>query len=110
MSIKLMNAAFVIDLRPSDKLVLLALADNASDEGIAYPSERTLAIKSSQSERTVRRVIARLIESGHMSIEARRRRLSTVYRVHPKTGQSVRPSETWPIWPVKRSRPAKTLW
>jgi hypothetical protein len=31
-SIKLMNAAFVIDMRPSDKLVLLALADNASDE------------------------------------------------------------------------------
>jgi hypothetical protein len=87
MSIKLMNAAFVVDMRPADKLVLLALADNASDEGVAYPSERTLAIKSSQSERSVRRVIGRLIGEGHVSIETRRRGLSTFCRVHPKTGQ-----------------------
>jgi hypothetical protein len=80
-----MNAAFVVDMRPADKLVLLALADNASDEGIAYPSERTLAIKSSQSERTVRRVIVRLIEEGHVSIETRRRRLASTRRCRTRT-------------------------
>jgi hypothetical protein len=95
-SIKLMNAAFVLDMRPSDKLCLLALADCANDEGLCYPSERTLAVKSSQSERSVRRVIARLLSAGHVSIEARRRRLSTVYRVHPhgpEGGQSGRSSK-----------------
>jgi hypothetical protein len=89
-SIKLMNAAFVLHMRPADKLCLLALADCANDEGLCYPSERTLAAKSGQSERSVRRMIKRLIAGSHVSIEARRRRQSTVYRVHPmgETGQS----------------------
>jgi hypothetical protein len=91
-----MNAAFTLAMRPADKLCLLALADCANDEGLCYPSERTLAVKSSQSERSVRRVIKRLIAGSHVSIEARRRRQSTVYRVHPAeglTGQSGRSSK-----------------
>jgi hypothetical protein len=90
-----MNAAFLLAMRPADKLCLLALADCANDEGLCYPSERTLAVKSSQSERSVRRVIKRLITGKHVSVEARRRRQSTVYRVHPAaplTGQSGRSS------------------
>jgi hypothetical protein len=34
-----MTAAFQLDMRPAEKLLLLALADNAYDEGICYPSE-----------------------------------------------------------------------
>lgn len=72
MSIKLMNAAFLVDLRPAEKLALLALADNANDQGECYPSQALLARKSSQSVRTVRRVIARLVRAGHVSVTGRR--------------------------------------
>jgi hypothetical protein len=88
MSIKLMNVVFSLTMKPAAKLTLLALADNANDEGTCYPSQATLAVKSSQSERTVQRIVKRLIREGHLSVVKRRQRQSTVYRVHPLTRQS----------------------
>jgi hypothetical protein len=40
----------------SELLLLLAIADNANDQGIAYPSLRTLAKKTRMSRRNVIRV------------------------------------------------------
>lgn len=51
-----------------DLLVLLAIADFANDTGDAYPSIRTLAIKSRLAERNVQRAIRRLQRSGELSI------------------------------------------
>ena len=53
----------------TERLVLLALADCANDEGReCWPSIATLARKCRVDERTVQRVIRRLAERGHLLI------------------------------------------
>lgn len=55
MSGKLIGWAFdVKGLSPSQKLILLGLADNADRGGICWPSQRELVEKTGLSERTVR--------------------------------------------------------
>lgn len=50
-------------------LVLLAIADFANDEGVAYPSIETLAKKSRLSERSVQYAITALRESGELDVK-----------------------------------------
>jgi hypothetical protein len=82
MSVRVMSAVWELDLPPSEKLVLLALADCANDEGICWPSATTLARKSGQGERTVRRCIQSLISKRHLA-QDQRSGTSPVYRVNP---------------------------
>jgi hypothetical protein len=52
------------------RLVLLAIADNASeDDGSAYPSVNTLARKSKLSERATQGATKKLVEIGELKIE-----------------------------------------
>ncbi len=67
MSVRLMTAVWAATLPDSEKLVLLALADCANDEGLCWPSMSTLAKKCSKSDRTVQASIKRLVAAGHMS-------------------------------------------
>ena len=67
MSIRVMSQVWEIELPDSEKLVLLALADSANDEGACWPSMRTLAGKCSKSDRTVQAAIKLLVEKGHLS-------------------------------------------
>lgn len=65
-------------------LVLISLADNASSEGVAYPSEETIAAKSRISTRSVRRHLVTLKELGEVEVwewfdQARRKR--NCYRI-----------------------------
>lgn len=61
MSVKLMGAVFELDLPPMEKLVLLAMADHAQDDGTGcYASMGRLARKSSMSRRGVQKVVRRL--------------------------------------------------
>src|SRR5688500_3752156 len=54
MSIDALSWAFNLDMpSPGAKLTLLALANYANEDGIAYPSLKSLAKKTSQSIRTV---------------------------------------------------------
>lgn len=62
-----MTEVWAVSLPDSEKLVLLALADCANDEGLCWPSMATLARKCSKSDRTVQASIKRLVASGHMS-------------------------------------------
>jgi Helix-turn-helix domain len=57
MSIKIMSLIWDNAYQSTDKLVFLALADCANDEGIAWPSIATIARKTGVSERTVQRSI-----------------------------------------------------
>lgn len=67
---------------PEAKLVLLKLADNANDDGIAWPSQRTLAADCEVSPATVNRRIKLLIERGFLEIfEPGQPHRSTRYRV-----------------------------
>lgn len=81
MSIRWMTAVFDA-LRPhgADRLMLVALADNANDEGVCWPSIPTLAKKCAVEPRTAQRTIRRLEEKGYLVTEDRPGK-STVYHL-----------------------------
>lgn len=65
MSIKLMNAVWESDTTSgSDRLVLLALADSANDEGYCWPAYDTIAAKANLGRRYVIQIVGRLEEIG----------------------------------------------
>jgi hypothetical protein len=64
MSVRIMSAIWEIAMPPTDKLVLLALADAANDEGYCWPSISTIARKSGVSERSVQRAIRKAETDG----------------------------------------------
>jgi hypothetical protein len=68
-----MNWAWHQDLKPVPKLVLMALADAADDQGICWPSVATIAVKVGVSTRTVRRVMQTLIRRELLTAEQRHR-------------------------------------
>ena len=83
MSIRIMSAVWDINLAASEKIVLLALADAADDDGRCWPSIATIGRKASKSPRTVQSCIQALIEAGHLS----RREVvgrGCYYTVHPR--------------------------
>jgi hypothetical protein len=71
MSIKIMTLVWQLNVADSEKLALLALADNANDEGVCWPSMATLARKCGKSDRTVQRSIQSPEEKGHLTREER---------------------------------------
>jgi len=71
----------------SARLILLAIADFADDQGTAYPSVETLAKKSRVSERTVQYCLRELVQSGELAIlEGEGRRGCNLYRVQNLRG------------------------
>jgi hypothetical protein len=67
MSVRMMSLVWELDLPDSEKLVLLALADCANDEGHAWPGMNTLKKKCSKSDRTVQLSIKMLCVKGHLT-------------------------------------------
>lgn len=100
-----MTAVWAVTLPHADKLVLLALADNASDEGACFPSITTLSAKCGMDRSTILRAIARLENAGHVSRRQRSGR-STIYSVHPSHSAT---SRTAPLVaqrdPTRRTAP-----
>lgn len=87
MSIAYMNAVWSSSTtKGSKRLVLLALADIANDQGIAWPSLSTLATKCNLDRRYVINIIASLEESGFISKQVRRatemKNYSNVYKIN----------------------------
>ena len=65
MSIRAMTWAWSLEELPlKESMVLLALADQANDEGLCWPSQETLAKKSRGSVRSVKRAIKFLRDAG----------------------------------------------
>jgi biotin operon repressor len=65
MSLRLMVRVFQLDIPPSNKLVLLAMAEHANGEGSScYPSIGTLMKETSLSRRSVQTVIRQLEKAG----------------------------------------------
>lgn len=70
------------DARLGDRLVLLALADNANDDGgDSYPSVDTIARKARISPRQVQRCLSSLKSAGHITETGTSSYGTTVYRV-----------------------------
>lgn len=70
MSIRLMSECWRADLPTVEKMVLLIIADHASDDGTeAWPSQATIAAKASISIRTVQRAVNSLVAGGYLWME-----------------------------------------
>lgn len=82
MSVRMMALVWELNLPDSEKLVLLALADCANDEGYCWPSIETLKKKCSKSERTVQNCIRTLCVKGHLTQKPGAHK-SYDYVVHP---------------------------
>lgn len=84
MSVRVMSLVWSLNLPDSQKIVLLALADSANDEGHCWPSMASLSAKCSKSERTIQGVIKDLVAAGHLT----RKEISGKgcnYYVHPRS-------------------------
>lgn len=73
MSIKLIQQAWDSPLKGNDLLVLIALADNASDEGYCWPSWQSIMSKTKVSRGTLSSVLNRLEAGGYIARESRKR-------------------------------------
>lgn len=70
-------------MSPAQKVVLVSLADQANDDGVCWPSVKTLTIRTCLSERAVRDALAWLQAAGAIFREYRPN-TSTSYTVTPK--------------------------
>lgn len=70
MSVKALSWAFDQPLAGNEKVVLLALADHADENGSCWPSMRRLAEKACIAERTVRRILITLEEGGFVAVNS----------------------------------------
>lgn len=69
MSIRIMSAIFESKtLGPTERLVMLALADHADDDGRCYPSIERLRQRTGLSERAVQTNIRKLVDQGYIRI------------------------------------------
>ena len=62
-----MTAVWALVLPDSEKIVLLALADSANDEGHCWPGMKSLMAKCSKSDRTIQAAIKSLCVAGHLT-------------------------------------------
>jgi hypothetical protein len=82
----------------AERLVLLAIADNAADDGTrAYPSVVEIARKANLSERGVQAAVARLVTSGELSVKVgggrgRVNMYTVIMRPCGRTPQNLHPS------------------
>lgn len=86
MSIKVTNWAWSrSESRNGARLVMLALADRADDNGCSWPSIDDLAERTNLSRRSVQKGIAALVEIGELAVEnGGGRHRSNRYRITPK--------------------------
>lgn len=82
MSVRVMSAAWAADLPAGDKLVLLALADCANDEGRCWPGLATLCEKTGRCKRSLQESLRALDAAGHLTrVENPGKGMN--YTVHP---------------------------
>lgn len=91
MSVKIMSAIFDSKtLGPTERLVMLALADHADDQGRCYPSNSRLCERTGLSERAVRQNIRALELGGFLLVHIGAGQAgANVYIVRPQGGQEM---------------------
>lgn len=93
MSIKVMSQVWELDLPSSEKMILLALADHANDDGVCAPSFSRIAWKCGVSKDTVKRAVKSFLPSGLVSKirEAGGPGHPAVWKVSPSKGCTLHP-------------------
>jgi len=71
MSVHISGAVWQLDLTPTQKLVMLALADQANDKGQCWPSVGNIEERTGLDPRTVQRVLRQLEKLGMLGIKQR---------------------------------------
>ena len=101
MSIRLITQAWDVSSQKGARLLLLvALADNANDDGYAWPSIPTLARKSRMSERYVQMMLKDIEIDGEISVhEGEGPHGVNLYHIHPGVYR------VWNTPPVKYDSP-----
>lgn len=69
------------DLRPNERLVLVAIAAHTNRDGDAWPSVSTIAEYAGVSVRTVQRALARLVQLGRIAVRRVAGIATRVYRL-----------------------------
>jgi len=84
-------------LGPTERLVMLALADHADDSGRCYPSNSRLCERTGLSERAVRQNVRALESGGFLSVLIGAGQAgANVYIVRPHGGQEMPPAGNAP--------------
>ena len=98
MSVKIMAAIFESKtLGPTERLVMLALADHADDEGRCYPSIARLCERTGLSERAMQVRIKALSAEGYLVVNANAGpKGCNVYFVRPYPPQEMHPAGNAP--------------
>jgi hypothetical protein len=95
MSVKIMSLVWELDIEHSERIILLAMADHANDDGQnCYPSNAYLAWKTGYSERSVRRIHRALELTGIITRVAHQeggRGFATEYRLNVEKGDKKSP-------------------
>jgi Helix-turn-helix domain len=93
MSIKIMSQVWELELPAAEKLIALALADHANDQGICAPSFSRIAWKCGISRDTVKRALRRFRDSGLVlkTSEAGGPGRPAVWRIFPSKGVTLPP-------------------
>ncbi len=87
-----MSVVWKTPLSKSVKMLLLALADAANDDGYCWPSRANLSMKTGDSLRTIDRSIRWLVDHGYISVKGEKRangsKTSSLYRVLLESSQN----------------------
>jgi len=109
MSIALMTAVWRMDIAPTEKMVLLALADAANDDGVTWLAIRSkragksdLITKTSLSERAIQTSIKRLCEKGLLH-RCEKPGKGVIYSVLPPAADAPPPPQITALTPAGRA-------
>ncbi|MDW5326047.1 helix-turn-helix domain-containing protein [Plantactinospora sp. KLBMP9567] len=69
------------DLRPNERLILVAIAAHTNRDGDAWPSVATIAEYAGVSTRTVQRALAKLVQLGRLAVRQVATIATRVYRL-----------------------------
>jgi uncharacterized phage protein (TIGR02220 family) len=83
-------------MSPTQKAVLISLADQANDQGFCWPSVASIALRTCLSERTVRKVIGELEKAEFVRIHERKGS-SNYYTVTPAAGAALQGEDSTEI-------------
>lgn len=101
------------NLEPNKKLIMLALGDNANDEGFCYPSLSTIVKKTSLSKPTVIKHVKELEDINLLLSKKRSKetggRYTTIYIIYPQIFVSLLDKEILKRFDLKESQSKEGL-